>query len=134
MALSRSPLPCLTIMPGSDNDAETLRDAWKQWGADMQIDICIEEMAELTQAIIKTRRNGISWSYAVFEEIADVLLCLQQIEIELRRLPMTDGTPAWGQVLSIRDAKLDRLRGRLEVAQEADALAAQDREIREVDL
>ena len=30
--------------------------AWKHWGGDLQIDILIEEMAELTQALIKDRR------------------------------------------------------------------------------
>lgn len=126
---SRYPLPSLTILPGASFDIDTLQGAMTQWGSDMQIDIYIEEMAELTQALLKTRRNGITWSYAVFEEIADVLICLQQIEIALRRLPSMDGTTPWGQVLSIRDAKMDRLRGRLEEAREAARVAAEDREV-----
>ncbi|MFA5407716.1 MAG: hypothetical protein WC343_02980 [Bacilli bacterium] len=127
--LSRSPLPALTILPGTTDDTKTLRSAWKMWGSDMQLDICIEEMAELMQAITKARRNGVTWSYATFEEVADVLVCLQQIEIELRRLPTTDGTTCWDQVLSIRAAKMDRLRERLEEAREADRVAAEDREV-----
>jgi hypothetical protein len=40
-------------------ETKTLYDwAWKHWGSDAQIDVLIEEMAELTQALLKSRRNG----------------------------------------------------------------------------
>jgi hypothetical protein len=41
--------------------------AWKHWGAEMQIDIYIEEMAELTQAFLKARRNGVVFKQEDFD-------------------------------------------------------------------
>lgn len=66
---------------------EIYNEAWLLWGGDMQLDILIEEMAELTQAIIKTRRHSVTWSHAVFEELADVLICLEQVKTQLKALP-----------------------------------------------
>jgi len=95
--------------------------AWKHWGSDTQLDMLIEEMAELTQAILKTRRVGARFSYAVYEEIADVSICMEQIETQLKKYPragkhhngtMGDGFD-WDTVLSIRDRKLLRLQERL---------------------
>jgi len=60
-----------------------------KWGVDAQIDMCIEEMAELTKALCKYKRGkkfsqyheGKSDEYfnAVREEIADVLNCVNQM-------------------------------------------------------
>lgn len=102
----------------------TLQGAWKQWGSDAQMDMVIEEAAELIHAILRTRRNGLLWAYAISEEIADLLICLQQVEIEMRRIPWF-----WYQVQKIHAAKLARLRDRLEEAREADRVAAEDREV-----
>lgn len=65
---------------------ELYNEVWRVW-PDMQLDILIEEMAELTQAIIKTRRYNMTWSYAVLEEIADVSICLEQVNTRLKALP-----------------------------------------------
>ena len=62
------------------------RAAWKHWGAEAQIDMIIEEMAELTQALLKTRRNGVVFSAAVFEEMADVSICFEQLLMEIEHL------------------------------------------------
>lgn len=66
---------------------ELYNEAWRLWGGDMQFDILIEEMAELAQAIIKARRHNMTWSYAVLEEIADVTICLEQVNTRLKALP-----------------------------------------------
>jgi hypothetical protein len=95
--------------------------AWKHWGSDTQLDMLIEEMAELTQAILKTRRNGVRFSYAMYEEIADVSICMEQIETQLKRMPRMgkhhepgeENGFDWDTVLSIRDRKLIRLQERL---------------------
>lgn len=63
------------------------REAWRLWGANAQMDVLIEEMAELTQAIIKARRRDQIWSEEIFEEIADVLICLEQVETRMKALP-----------------------------------------------
>lgn len=81
-------------------------DIWDQCGSDAQLDICVEEMAEFTQAILKARRNGVVFSYAFFEEMADVMICLEQIEERLK------GMLAWEQVQEIKNKKLYRLKKR----------------------
>lgn len=88
--------------------------AWKHWGAESQINMLIEEMAELTQAILKTRRQGVTYSYAFSEELADVIICIEQIKNQMQKFPLglKDGT-LWDQVLEIKNMKLDRLEKRL---------------------
>lgn len=75
-------------MSDSMKKEELYKEAWRLWGADMQLDILIEEMAELTQAILKARRYTVTWSRAVLEEIADVSICLEQVETRLKSLPV----------------------------------------------
>ena len=59
---------------------DTLKRAIDYWGADAQIDKAIEEMAELTQALLKCRleKNGKNMAN-VAEEIADVLIMVEQL-------------------------------------------------------
>lgn len=95
------------------NRKQLYNTAWKHWGADAQMDIVIEEMAELTQAILKARRNGVVFSYAVSEEIADVSICLEQIENRLKEMRNSDGESWWNQVERIKEEKLQRLKSRL---------------------
>jgi NTP pyrophosphatase (non-canonical NTP hydrolase) len=101
--------------------------AWKHWGPAMQIDMLIEEMAELTQALLKARRNGITDIFdpdyhntQVYEELADVTICLEQLETRLKKYPRpsvshTVGVNgvAWDCVLDFREEKLTRLERRL---------------------
>ena len=78
----------LSLIPDlSTEDRDTLRDAWKQWGMDMQLTIFEEELSELGEAITLTHIDHIHWSEQVFEELADVLICFQQIEVYLREFP-----------------------------------------------
>lgn len=104
---------------------ELYNEAWRLWGGDMQLDILIEEMAELTQAIIKARRHGVLWSHAVFEEIADVLICLEQVETRLKALPVDIDRETnllagylFDIVEELKAEKLARLEERLRVAKE----------------
>jgi hypothetical protein len=87
--------------------------AWKHWGSQAQMDMLIEEMAKLTQAILKTRRNGVTFSCAVSEEMADVLICLEQIETRLKGMPSSGGETWWTPVERIKEEKLARLQSRL---------------------
>jgi hypothetical protein len=93
--------------------------AWKHWGSDSQLDMCIEEMCEFIHAILGTRRHGVTYSYAFFEEMADVLICLEQVEIRLKDFPhgIQNGKPtmtSWDKVQEIKEMKLLRLKERLE--------------------
>ena len=67
---------------------ELYNEVWRFWGGDIQLDILIEEMSELIQAIIKSRRHNMTWSYDVLEEIADVTICLEQVNTRLKGLPV----------------------------------------------
>lgn len=96
--------------------------AWNHWGSLMQMDILIEEMSELTRAIIKARRNGTFYTYALSEEMADVLICLEQLETRMRDFPTVDTSDSnrpkvtgciFDQVEMIKDQKLNRLKERL---------------------
>jgi NTP pyrophosphatase (non-canonical NTP hydrolase) len=92
--------------------------AWKQWGADTQIDMLIEEMSELTQALLKSRRNGVVFSHAVTEEFADVEICMDQIKKKM--IEAGNGTP----LNVMREKKLERLKNRLIAdAEEKEGLA-----------
>ena len=106
---------------------ELYNELWRLWGGNMQLDILIEEMAELIQAIIKSRRHNTTWSYAVLEEIADVTICLEQIDTILKALP-TDIDRVTNQptgylidiVEEIKACKIARLEGRLFAAMNAE--------------
>jgi NTP pyrophosphatase (non-canonical NTP hydrolase) len=52
-----------------------------KWGPNSQIDMCIEEMSELIQALCKAKRyeKPDNWLAQVYEEIADVTIMLEQV-------------------------------------------------------
>ena len=61
---------------------EVLKRAVKTWGDTLQTDILIEEMSELTKAIIKSRRHGGKYAtHEILEELADVQICLDQLKM-----------------------------------------------------
>ena len=75
-------------MPALENTANlaVLQQAVNTFGSDFQTDILIEEMAELTQAIIKSRRNNGSYcTTEIAEETADVIICLAELLIIANR-------------------------------------------------
>lgn len=77
------------------------------YGTRPQEDVAIEEMAELTKAILKLRRAESDTARdvavaAIREELADVSIMLSQLEL------------IYGDVSDIEEAKLVRLEKRLE--------------------
>jgi NTP pyrophosphatase (non-canonical NTP hydrolase) len=94
---------------------------WRHWGADTQLDIFIEEMAELTQAIIKARRHSDTpYTESFMEELADVCICIEQLKTRMRRIPRAsknhivgDNGNDWDTVMEFKAEKLERLKGRL---------------------
>ena len=61
---------------------EILYKAIDAYGKDHQIDIAIEEMSELTKALLKDRRYHTAQTKKdVTEEMADVFICLEQLTI-----------------------------------------------------
>ena len=95
-----------------------LKKIAKHYGYDTQSRQAIEEMAELTQAINKFWRKEMlcsnylpkkdtdsSYRKNIAEEIADVYICLNQLEILL---------DIWEEVTEIVDEKIDRTIMRME--------------------
>lgn len=62
------------------NKDEIYKEALNTWGLNMQIDMCIEEMAEFTQALIKYKR-GKGDLENIAEEAADVSIMLEQMAL-----------------------------------------------------
>lgn len=61
--------------------AKLFKECLTKWRSHAQIDMCIEEMAELTQALCKSKRykKPNDWLENVYEKIADVLIMLEQM-------------------------------------------------------
>lgn len=59
---------------------KTYTNALVRYGDRHQMDIAIEEMAECTQAICKIKRGGENFSNLA-EEVADVLICMEQLRM-----------------------------------------------------
>ena len=84
------------------NDRELMAEAVKQWGTQSQLDMVIEECAELIDAIQKWRRRRIS-SEKVLEEAVDVELCLEQLKM------MLDVPTLFEQIRKDKLARLENL-------------------------
>lgn len=91
----------------NENDNPILKQAIETFGEDAQIDQAIEEMAELTQALIKRRRykNDVDTMFNVAEEMADVLIMMEQLFM------IFNNDKA---VLQFQEDKLIRLKERLD--------------------
>ena len=92
---------------------EVLEDAIDRYGAPAQIDMAIEEMSELTKALLKNRRNYAAVTAgergrlreAIIEEAADVIITVAQVI-------MIYAEPE--EIQAEVDFKIDRLRGQME--------------------
>lgn len=101
---------------------EVLERAVKTYGSLAQTDMVLEEMSELTKALLKLRRAHDAESYGkakenVYEEMADVIIMLTQL------LMIMGGR---NEVQKAIDEKVKRLNTRLEAAQQAGDTAAQE--------
>lgn len=97
------------------NDINTLERAISTYGVDSQVEVTIEEMSELIQALLKYKRAMrqslfFAWDYEIIkrnisEETADVLIMLEQI------MMIFDNK---SQVEDYIDGKVKRLKMRLD--------------------
>lgn len=88
----------------TEEQQKIMLNALKTYGVDAQDDIAIEEMSELTKAIIKNRRyRNFQTLDNLYEELADVLIMMEQVMMSLDE----------DRVQSYIDAKLQRLNERL---------------------
>ena len=64
---------------------EELQTIWRQsidhYGKQLQSIVCMEECAELIQAISKKLRKDTSSNDVLAEEMADVIVCLHQLKM-----------------------------------------------------
>ena len=83
---------------------QIMLNALNKFGVDAQDDIAIEEMAELTKAIIKNRRYKTFGTLEnLYEELADVYIMLEQVLMSLDK----------DRVQNYVNSKLQRLNERL---------------------
>lgn len=94
-------------------ERDLYRKAISTWGCVAQVDMAIEEMAELMQAISKSKRDTKTknWLFNVYEEIADVEIMLDQLKIVYGDCNM---------VAMFKIQKLERLEKRLELKKEGE--------------
>lgn len=59
---------------------EVLKNAIATWGADLQLNVAIEELSELTKEICKNKRGADNVDH-IAEEVADVEIMLEQIKM-----------------------------------------------------
>ena len=87
----------------TEEQTQTMLNALDKFGVDAQDDIAIEEMSELTKAIIKNRRYRNEQTYdSICEELADVFIMMEQVLMSLDK----------AKVQKYIDSKLDRLKSR----------------------
>lgn len=90
--------------PNSNENSSILNKAIKTYGVNTQLDMCIEEMSELTKEICKHKRGKNNYDEIV-EEMADVYIMMEQLKIMLNISPE--------DIELAKNIKLDRLRERL---------------------
>jgi NTP pyrophosphatase (non-canonical NTP hydrolase) len=88
----------------TEEQKQIMLHALRKYGVDSQDDIAIEEMAELTKAIIKNRRyRNFDTLENMYEELADVYIMLEQVMMSLDK----------DRVQNYINTKLERLEQRL---------------------
>lgn len=71
-------------MKFTEEQKNIMQNAVRKYGVDAQDDIAIEEMSELTKAIIKNRRyKTFATLESIYEELADVYIMLEQMMMSL---------------------------------------------------
>ena len=90
-----------------DSTNNLARRALDAWGENAQIDMAIEECAELITALMD-RRRGRGGDNAVAEEIADVEIMLEQLRIVIGKERCFDALLSkWNRLEQRLDARLD---------------------------
>lgn len=83
----------------------TLEKAIATYGADMQLNVAIEELSELIKEICKSKRGNDNREN-IIEEMADCYIMLKQLEYIF--------DIDYNDIIAIRSNKIDRLAKRLE--------------------
>ena len=94
----------MTLAPIKPKRKYLYQKAIAQWGEQAQVDICIEECAELIHALSKLKRGSKTGLQGCIEEIADVYIMLGQIRLIVNK------DKEIGQVINL---KINRLKTRI---------------------
>lgn len=92
----------------SDEAVDTMRAAIEVFGVDAQLDMAVEEAAELIDVICKAKRGRVPLKN-VMEELADVYIMLVQLYVVYAEF-VGDGE-AYNEVKKQIDTKISRLKG-----------------------
>lgn len=98
-------------MAQGDAERAIMKRAIDTYGERAQCDVAIEEMAELTKALLKTRRMSDNDHAAQQRAISNVIEEIADVEIMISQLKIIYGAP---YVDVIREQKLVRLENRME--------------------
>jgi len=63
----------------TNEEKQTLRNALDLWGIDNQLNMMVEECAELIKEIMKIRRTGMGNNESIQDELADVFIVWSQL-------------------------------------------------------
>lgn len=88
--------------------------AVETYGGEAQIKMAVEEMSELTQALMKSFRKDVDINAVrenIVEEIADVEIMLDQLKLIFS---------CYSQVFDCKEYKINRLAKRIEIGKEND--------------
>lgn len=85
------------------DERDVYKQALEKWGAEVQICMVFEEMAELQKELCKYKRGNVNF-HSIAEEIADVEIMLGQMKILFG---------IEGAVENFKEYKLERLKERL---------------------
>ncbi len=96
---------CDKCMRGASELNNILKEAVKRYGV-AQLDMCIEEMSELTKEICKFKRDKLDRNH-IIEEIVDVEIMLEQLKFMLH----VEGY----ELDNFRESKINRLADKLGV-------------------
>lgn len=102
-------------------ERQVMQRAINTYGMQAQCDVAIEEMAELTKALIKIRRVADDYE-KVPDALANVIEEIADVEIMVDQLKIMYGEKA---VEAVRAEKLERLEGRLNEQSTATGKTAQ---------
>lgn len=102
----------------NEQEKSILQKAIETYGVNAQIDVAVEEMAELTKALMKDRRNCtfskdhlsvlVKGRMSVYDGIADALIMLEQLQMIL---------DCEKDVEEIKEQKIKQLENRLQEEQ-----------------
>jgi hypothetical protein len=90
----------------ADERKATFDKAVERTGIDGQIDKACTEMAEFIHAALDTRAAGVTYSWAFFEELGHVQLCIELILSRLEQCPSESYGTLLNQTKYIREKRM----------------------------